>query len=79
MMKHIFTMLRHQNRKYFVVAVEMALVFIILLWSMTSLFDTVKKYNSPGMLDTDNVVVLGCVETTAYYNPKRYKPFPFFE
>ncbi len=77
MMKHIFTMLRHQNRKYFVVAVEMALVFIILLWSMTSLFDTVKKYNSPGMLDTDNVVVLGCVETTAYYNPKRYKPFPF--
>lgn len=77
MIRHIFTMLRHQNRKYFVIAAEMALVFIILLWTMASLFDTVKKYNSPGMLDTDNVVVLGCVETTAYYNQNGYKPFPF--
>lgn len=78
MIRHIFTMLRHQNRKYFVIAAEMALVFIILLWTMASLFDTVKKYNSPGMLNTENVVVLGCVETDAYFNKNRYKPFPFF-
>lgn len=77
MIKHIFTMLRHQNRKYFAIAVEMALVFIILLWSMTSLFDIVKKYHTPGMLDTENVVVLGCVETDAYFNKNRYKQFPF--
>ena len=77
MIRHIFTMLRHQNRKHFVIAAEMVLVFIILLWTMTALFDTVKKYNSPGMLNTENVVVLGCVETDAYFNKNRYKPFPF--
>ncbi|MBO5195159.1 MAG: hypothetical protein J6B62_09730, partial [Bacteroidales bacterium] len=75
MIRHIFTMLRHQNRKHFVIAAEMVLVFIILLWTMTALFDTVKKYNSPGMLNTENVVVLGCVETDAYFNKNRYKPF----
>lgn len=77
MIRHIFTMLWYQNRKYLVITAEMALVFIIFLWSMTSLFETVKKYNSPGMLDTENVVVLGCVEVNAYFDQNNYRPFQF--
>lgn len=59
MIKHIFKILWNERKKYSGLLIEQILVFIILLVSVVSIFDAVKKYTEPGLLDTENRVVIG--------------------
>lgn len=58
-MKYIIINLWNQKRKYMWVLIEQALVFLILLLCVTTLSKTIEQYNSPGLLDVENVLVFG--------------------
>ena len=58
-LKHISIMLWNQRRKYTAVIFEQMLVFIAVALSLTIVVDTVHSYNTPGRLETDNVVSFG--------------------
>lgn len=59
MIKHILTMLYNQKKKFTAVIFEQVLVFMALSVSLTVALDTYRSYQSPGMLDVDNVVGFG--------------------
>ncbi len=59
MIRHILTMLYNQKKKFTAVVFEQALVFITLSVSLTVTLDTFRSYQSPGMLDVDNVIGFG--------------------
>ncbi len=61
MIKHIFKILWNERKKYSGLLVEQILVFVILLVSVISIFDAVKKYSEPGLLDTENRFVFGYI------------------
>ena len=66
MLKHIFTLLWNQKKKYTAIVFEQVLVFIAVILSLTIAFDTVKSARTPGMLDTDNVMSFGYMISGGY-------------
>lgn len=61
MIKHIFKIIWNEHKKYFGLFLEQTLVFIILLVSIISIFDAIKKYTEPGLLNTENQVIIGYI------------------
>lgn len=66
MIKHIFTLLWNQKRRYVSILLEQSLVFIILIVCLTSLVGAIKLYNSPGLLDTKNTLMFGYMMHTSF-------------
>lgn len=63
MLKQIFKQIWNDRKRFSGIFVEQTLVFIILMISMVSIIGAVKKYNEPGLLDTDNTVYFGYMAT----------------
>lgn len=59
MIGHVLNMLWQDRRKYAGVVLEQVLIFIVLMVSLVSVSDAVKKYNDPGLLASKNRVVFG--------------------
>lgn len=59
MIRHLITLLWNSRRKFIGIIVEQALVFIVLTICMVTLFDMIRQYREPGLLDTENVVLFG--------------------
>ena len=59
MIKYLITFLWNSRRKFFGIVIEQALVFIVLAFCMVSLFDAIRQYREPGLLDTDDVALFG--------------------
>jgi ABC-type antimicrobial peptide transport system permease subunit len=59
MIGHLLKLLWNKKRSYYGIFIEQVLVSIILMFCMVSLIDAVKKYHSPGLLDTDNTLLIG--------------------
>lgn len=59
MIGHILKMLWQERKKYAGVLMEQVLIFIILMVSMVALFEAINKYQEPGLLNTDNVMMFG--------------------
>lgn len=62
MIKHVVKILWSNKRLFSGIIIEQAFVFIILLFCLVSILVVFELYNSPGILDTKNVVVVGCME-----------------
>lgn len=59
MIKYLFVFLWNSRKKFIGILLEQALVFIVLMVCMISLFDMLRQYREPGLLDTENVVLFG--------------------
>jgi ABC-type antimicrobial peptide transport system permease subunit len=54
-------MLWNQKRSYYGIFTEQVLVAIILMLSVVSVSEAIKKYKTPGLLDTENMFIIGCM------------------
>lgn len=63
MLKQIFKQIWNDRKRFSGIFIEQTLVFVILMISMVSIIGAVKKYNEPGLLDTDNTVYFGYMAT----------------
>ena len=70
MLRHIFIMLWNKRTKYSALLFEQMLVFMALALSLVIMFDTVRKYRTPGMLDTENVIGFGYMMN--HYDSKQH-------
>jgi ABC-type antimicrobial peptide transport system permease subunit len=59
MIKHILKILWNQKRDYYGIFIEQFLVTIILILSVVSVSESIKKYRSPGLLDVENTFTIG--------------------
>ena len=59
MIKYLITFLWNSRRKFFGIVIEQALVFIVLTFCIVSLFDAIRQYREPGLLDIDDVALCG--------------------
>jgi ABC-type antimicrobial peptide transport system permease subunit len=59
MIKQIFKILWNQKRQFWGITIEQIVVFIVLMLCVTSLLLIIKQYKKPGILDTENVMVIG--------------------
>ncbi|MDR2410647.1 MAG: ABC transporter permease [Bacteroidales bacterium] len=73
MIGHLLKLLWNKKCSYYGIFIEQALVSIILMFCMVSLTDAVKKYHSPGLLDTDNTLLIGYMFHRRGGTPDVYK------
>lgn len=66
MIKHIFTLLWNQRRKYWGIFAEQALVFFVVVICLISFIGAWNRYHSAGMLDTSGTYSLGYMFHTEY-------------
>ena len=59
MIKHIFTLIWSQRKKYLIVLIGHVLVFAVLMVCMIALFEAIAKYRAPGLLDSKNAITIG--------------------
>lgn len=59
MIRQILKMLFNQRQRYMGIFIEQVMIFIVLMLCFVSVGEAWKQYRQPGMLDTDNTVVLG--------------------
>ena len=59
MIKYLFVFLWNSRKKFTGILLEQALVFIVLMVCLTSLFDMLRQNKEPGLLDTENVALFG--------------------
>jgi ABC-type antimicrobial peptide transport system permease subunit len=66
MIKHILKILWNQRKQFWGIIIEQIFVFIILMLCITSLLLIIKQYKKPGILDTENVMVIGYMATNIH-------------
>jgi ABC-type antimicrobial peptide transport system permease subunit len=59
MIKHILKTVWNQRRSYLGIFTEQILVAVILMLSVVSVTETIKKYKTPGLLDVENTFYIG--------------------
>ncbi|MDR1898238.1 MAG: ABC transporter permease [Prevotellaceae bacterium] len=59
MMRHILKLLWNRKKNYRGIFVEQALIMLVLMVCLVGIFDMVKKYKTPGLLDVDNTILCG--------------------
>ena len=74
MIRYIMKFLWNSRRGFYSIFIEQMLISAVLTVCFLSMFDMVEKYTSPGMLDTDNVVLLTCMQRFHQNNgPDRFE------
>lgn len=71
MLKHTLKLIWSDARRYIGLYIEQVIVFMILLICMVSTVDAIKRYNEPGLLNTENVIHFGYMSPNA--NPSETK------
>jgi len=57
--KHILKLFWNRKKKYYGIFVEQAMIMLVLMICLVEILDMVKKYRTPGLLDTDNTILCG--------------------
>lgn len=58
MIKYLTTLLWNSRKRFLGIVSEQALVYIVLTFCMVSLFDAIRQYREPGLLHTEDVVLI---------------------
>ena len=66
MIRYIVRILWNTRRSHRMIIIEQMLVFIVLSICFVSVFDILRKYSDPGMLDTDNTVLFSMMSLPEY-------------
>lgn len=59
MIKHLLILIWNSKKNYLGILIEQALIFVILMFWLSCLYQVLHEYTKPGLLDTENVVSLG--------------------
>ena len=59
MIRHIFTLFWNQKKKYGGMFIEQAVVFVVLVFCFVNTGETLARYYTPGMLNTENTLQFG--------------------
>ena len=61
MRKFLLKMIWNRRNKVWEILVEQFFIVMVLMLCLGSLFSALKKYNDPGLLNTDNTFVFSCM------------------
>ena len=61
MISHIFKIVRNSWKTFCGIFIELAVVFVVLMLVIVSVFEILHKIYSPGLLNTDNTVSFGYI------------------
>ena len=61
MRKFLLKMIWNRRNKVWEILVEQFFIVLVLMLCLGSLFSALKKYNDPGLLNTDNTFVFSCM------------------
>lgn len=73
MIRHIFTLLWNQRRKYIGIFAEQALVFFVVVICLVSFIGAWNRYHSAGMLDTRDTYAFGHMLHSSFNNADVYR------